>query len=144
MNSHSITPHWQHFEHGADIGIRGIASTPEQAFEQAALAMTAVITDLDCVSPVTAINVSCEAPDAELLFVSWINELIYLMAVRGLLFSRYQVAIQDGRLSATAFGETVDRQKHQPAVEVKGATYTELQVRQRDDGAWLAQCVVDV
>ncbi|MDD1622181.1 MAG: archease [Methylococcaceae bacterium] len=144
MNSHPITPRWEHFEHGADIGIRGIASTPEQAFEQAALAMTAVITDPERVSRATAVAVTCEAPDAELLFVSWINELIYLMAVRGLLFSRYQVAIQDGHLSATAFGEAVDRQKHQPAVEIKGATFTELRVQQRDDGAWLAQCVVDV
>lgn len=144
MNRHSITPRWEHFEHGADIGIRGIASTPERAFEQAAVAMTAVITDPDKVSPAIAVSVSCEAPDAELLLVSWINELIYLMAVRGLLFSRYQVAIQGVHLSATAFGEAVDRQKHQPAVEIKGATFTELRVQQRDDGAWLAQCVVDV
>lgn len=144
MTHSIIIPHWEHFEHGADIGIRGIAPSLEQAFEQAAVAMTAVITDPECVSASTAVTIECEAPDDELLLVSWINELIYQMAVSGLLFNRYQVWIQDSHLSATACGETVDRQKHQPAVEIKGATFTELHVYQRDDGAWLAQCIVDV
>ena len=45
MDSNLIKPHWEHFEHEADIGIRGIAPTLEQAFEQAAIAMTAVMTD---------------------------------------------------------------------------------------------------
>ncbi|MFZ2311814.1 MAG: archease, partial [Methylobacter sp.] len=61
-----------------------------------------------------------------------------------LLFNRYEVLIANGKLSATAFGETVDRQKHQPAVEIKGATFTELRVYQQADSAWVAQCVVDV
>ena len=144
MNSKAITPHWEHFEHEADIGIRGIAPTLEQAFEQAAVAMTAVMTNPDLVSASKAVAVHCEAPDAELLLVNWINELVYEMAVSGLVFNRYQVVIDDGKLSATAFGEAVDRQKHQPAVEIKGATFTELRVYQQADGTWVAQCIVDV
>ncbi|MDO9269866.1 MAG: archease [Methylobacter sp.] len=144
MNSKSITPHWEHFEHEADIGIRGIAPTLEQAFEQAAVAMTAVVTHLDSVSASKVVCIYCEAPDTELLFVSWINELIYEMSAHGLLFNRYEVVIDNGTLSATAFGEAVDRQKHQPAVEIKGATFTELRVYQQADDLWVAQCVVDV
>jgi tRNA nucleotidyltransferase (CCA-adding enzyme) len=144
LNSKAIRPHWEHFEHGADIGIRGIAPTLAQAFEQTAVAMTAVITDPDQISAVKAVSILCEAPDNELLLLDWINELVYEMAVQGLLFRRYQVAIHDGLLSATAFGEVVDRQKHQPAVEIKGATFTELRVYKQADGAWVAQCVVDV
>lgn len=144
MNSKTLTPHWEHFEHDADIGIRGIAPTVEQAFEQAAIAMTAVVTRPDLVADAKAVAIHCAAPDTELLLVSWINELVYEMAVHGLLFNRYQVAIKDGALSATAFGEAVDRQKHQPAVEIKGATFTGLRVYQQADGLWVAQCVVDV
>jgi SHS2 domain-containing protein len=144
LNSTIIVPHWEHFEHGADIGIRGIAPTLEQAFEQTALAMTAVITDPDQISPSKAISIRCKAPDNELLLLDWINELVYEMAVQGLLFKRYEVCITDGNLSATAFGEAVDRQKHQPAVEIKGATFTELRVYQQPDGSWVAQCIVDV
>lgn len=144
MNSKPLIPRWEHFEHDADIGIRGIAPTLEQAFEQAAVAMTAVLTDPGGINESTAVTLSCEAPDNELLLTSWINELIYAMAVRGLVFKRYAVTINGGKLSATAFGETVDRQKHQPAVEIKGATLTGLLVQRQADGAWLAQCVVDV
>ena len=139
-----MTPHWEHFEHDADIGIRGVAPTLAQAFEQVAIAMTAVITDPDQVLAAKTVSIKCSAPDHELLLVDWINELIYEMAVQGLLFSRYQVAIDHGTLSATALGEPVDREKHQPAVEIKGATFTELHVYQQADGMWLAQCIVDV
>jgi SHS2 domain-containing protein len=130
LSSKTITPHWEHFEHEADIGIRGIAPTLEQAFEQTAVVMTAVITKPDLASTSKAVSIHCETPDKELLLMDWINELVYEMAVQGLLFKRYQVVIHDGVLSATAFGEIVDRQKHQPAVEIKGATFTELHVYQ--------------
>ncbi|MGR9014317.1 MAG: archease [Gammaproteobacteria bacterium] len=144
MNRKPASPHWEHFEHEADIGIRGIAPTLEQAFEQAAVAMTSVVTDPDLLADTTAVAITCTAPDTELLLVNWINELVYEMSVHGLLFKRYQVFINNGKLSATAFGAAVDRQKHQPVVEIKGATFTELRVYQQADDAWVAQCVVDV
>ncbi|HET20312.1 MAG TPA: archease, partial [Chromatiales bacterium] len=60
-----------------------------------------------------------------------------------MLFGRFEVRIETGRLRATAWGEPVDQARHQPAVEVKGATLTQLAVRQEGD-LWVAQCVVDV
>jgi len=136
-------PRWEHYAHEADIGVRGIGATREQAFEQAALALTAVVTEPSAVVARGAIELGCEAPDDELLLVDWLNALIYEMATRGWLFARFRVAIAGGRLSATAWGEPVQRERHQPAVEVKGATYTTLRVA-REDGYWVAQTVVDV
>ncbi len=144
MNSIFIAPHWEHFDHEADIGIRGIAPTLEQAFEQAAIAMTAAVTNIDSVSASKVISIYCEAPDIELLLVSWINELVYEMSTQGVLFNRFEVVINDDTLSAIAYGEAVDRQKHQPAVEIKGATLTDLRVYQQTDDVWVAQCVIDV
>jgi tRNA nucleotidyltransferase (CCA-adding enzyme) len=135
---------WEHFPHGADIGVRGIGATPEEAFEQAALALTAVVTDPAGIDGHEPVQVACGAPDAELLFADWLNALIYEMATRKLLFGRFSVRLHDHRLEATAWGEPLDRARHRPAVEVKGATYTALSVARRDDGAWVAQCVVDV
>jgi SHS2 domain-containing protein len=66
------------------------------------------------------------------------------MATRRMLFGRFEVTLDGDTLHAKAWGEPVDIAKHQPAVEVKGATLTELQVRQGPDGTWIAQCVVDV
>jgi len=135
---------WEHFTHGADIGVRGIGNTLSEAFEQAALAMTAVICDPALVQGKESIEVTCDAPDAEYLLADWLNRLVFEMATRHLLFSRFQVTIQGEHLSATAWGEPVDVERHQPVVEVKGATYTELRVAQTETGEWLAQCIVDV
>lgn len=137
-------PYWEHFEHQADIGVRGIAPTLAQAFEQAALALTAVIIEPDKVAASRSLKVDCEAPDTELLLTEWLNQLIFLMATEHMLFSRFTVSIDNHHLHATISGEPLERERHQPTVEIKGATFTALSVRRQDDGNWLAQTVVDV
>jgi len=135
---------WSHFSHDADMGVRGQGETLEQAFEQAGVALTAVICNPDTLSPQTRVEIHCEAPDIELLFVDWLNDLIYQMATRKLLFGRFKVQISDQQLLGQAWGEPVDASKHAPAVEIKGATYTALSVSKVQGNGWIAQCVVDV
>jgi SHS2 domain-containing protein len=134
---------WEHFPHDADVGVRGLGATPAQAFEQAAQALTAVVTESE-VEPKVRVEVSCEAPDLELLFVEWLNAIIYEMAVRGMLFSRFAVQIEDTQLRGTLWGEPVDIERHAPACEPKGATYTALKVAADNNGLWSAACIVDV
>jgi len=135
---------WQHFQHMADIGVHGFGASLAEAFEQAALAMTAVITDPATVLQGTVVEVACSAPDHELLLVDWLNAWVYEMATRNMLFSRFQVTLADGGLHGLGWGEALDRARHQPVVEIKGATYTELRVWQDEAATWHAQCVVDV
>ena len=134
---------WEHFPHDADVGVRGFGATAAEAFEQAAQALTAVVTHTE-VEPKVRVEVSCEAPDIELLFVEWLNAIIYEMAVRGMLFSRFAVQIEDTRLNGILWGEPVDVERHAPACEPKGATYTALKVAAGSNGIWSAACIVDV
>lgn len=134
---------WSHFDHGADIGVRGTGASEAEAFAQAACALTAVVTELDGVAARDKVAVRCAAPDDTLLLVDWLNAIIYEMATRDMLFSRFEVRIEGGRLDAEIWGEPLDARRHRPAVEVKGATLTAADVR-REDGSWTAQCVVDV
>ncbi|MGD8339841.1 MAG: archease [Gammaproteobacteria bacterium] len=136
--------HWEHFEHGADIGVRGFGDSLSAAFEQTALAMAAVVTDPDSIDPRNEVDVECDAPDAELLLVDWLNAVVYEMATRRMLFSRFDVQLEGNALRASLWGEEVSIEKHRPAVEIKGATYTNLSVRQLPDREWVAECVVDV
>lgn len=136
--------HWEHFEHEADMGVLGIGNTLAEAFEQAALAMTAIITEPECIAAETKVNIQCGDLDVELLFVDWLNALIYEMSSNHMLFSRFEVNIHNHQLQATAWGEKIDVARHQPVVEIKGATYTALHVQQDDEGMWHAQTVVDV
>jgi SHS2 domain-containing protein len=134
---------WELFSHDADVGIRGFGSTIAEAFEGAALALTAVITDAP-IAPKTRVEVACDAPDIELLLVEWLNAIIYEIAVRHMVFGRFAVHIEDTRLSGTLWGEPADAKRHAPVCEPKGATYTALRVAQDADGFWSASCVVDV
>lgn len=68
-----VGANWTHFPHQADMGVRGVGPTRAAAFEQAVLAMTAVVTDPAQVDPATPVNIRCEAPDDELLLGDWLN-----------------------------------------------------------------------
>ena len=135
---------WVHFQHMADIGVHGWGATPAEAFEQAALALTAVVTDPAGVKPETEVQVTCVAPDLDLLLADWLNAWVYEMSTRKMLFTQFRVALDGDRLAGSARGEALDPSRHQPAVEVKGATYTGLKVDREADGLWHARCVVDV
>lgn len=126
------------------MGIRGFGPSKDEAFAQAALALTAIVAELQTIEPKEPVEIDCEDADDESLFVSWLNAIIYEMATRQMLFSKFEVSIEDGRLRARAWGEKIDVKKHSPAVEVKAATYTDLKVEQNDSGAWVVQDVVDV
>ncbi len=139
-----MKPRYEHFSHGADVGVRGLGRSRDEAFVQAALALTAVIVEPGNVVAVETVEIVCEAPDDELLLNDWLNTIVYEMGARQMIFGRFDVAIEDGRLTGTATGERLDPARHDPAVEVKGATLTSLRVAREPDGAWVAQCVVDV
>ena len=140
----AVRSSWEHFAHLADIGVRGVGGTKEEAFEQAALALTAVVTDVAALQPKELVEVLCSSPNDELLLVDWLNSIVYEMATRKMVFGRFEVEIEEGQLCGKLWGQTIDVARHEPAAEVKGATYTELEVKRRANGTWIAQCVVDV
>jgi SHS2 domain-containing protein len=134
---------WEHFPHDADIGVRGRGRTLAEAFEQAALALTAIVTDAN-VAPRDRVDVTCHRRDIGLLFVDWLDAVIYEMAVRRMLFGRFSVVLDDTVLRGTLWGEPIDVARHAPACEPKGATLTALKIDRDPDGIWSASCVVDV
>lgn len=140
-----VTGAWEHFHHVADIGVRGYGVTLAGAFANAAVALTGVITDPRDVAAAVPVEIHCESPDEELLLYDWLNAVVFEMATRHMLFGRFEVRITDGcRLDGVAWGEELDLDRHEPAVEVKGATCTELRVCRAQDGRWVAQAVLDV
>jgi SHS2 domain-containing protein len=136
--------YWEHFNHQADIGLRGVGESMAAAFEQAAIGLTAVIAPPATIAPARVIPVSCENADPELLLADWLNALIYEMSTRKMLFSRFEVSLDKSLLRANVWGERINPEKHRPAVEVKAVTYFDLSVKEEKPGRWVAQCVVDV
>lgn len=135
--------HYETFEHEADIGIRGFGGTIEEAFENAAVALYSVMVNVNRVRPEERRIVTASAPDRELLLVEWLNALLSQSDIDRMVFSKFEVKINGTSLIGTAWGEMLDRERHQAHVEIKGATYHMLSVQERDN-RYVAQCVVDV
>lgn len=135
---------WEHFAHESDIGIRGVGKSLKESFEMAAMALSAVVVDLDQIKPIESVNVACFAQDTDFLLYDWLNTIIFEMDTRRMIFSKFEIGDIDARsLRAVIKGERVDRDRHKPAVHAKGATLSELRVAE-ENGAWIAQCIIDV
>jgi SHS2 domain-containing protein len=131
------------FEHGADIGIRGFGRTMAEAFENTAIALYSVMVNIPAVEASEKRSVTVSAPDNELLLIEWLNALLSLSDIEHMVFSKFRVTMEGTSLAGTAWGEKLDQERHEPNVEIKGATYYMLKVTEAD-GRFVAQCVVDV
>ncbi|OGW36617.1 MAG: hypothetical protein A2010_03335 [Nitrospirae bacterium GWD2_57_9] len=134
---------YETFEHEADIGVRGFGSSMERAFENAAGALYSVMVNLQRVGQREKKTVSVSAPDVELLLVEWLNALLSISDIERMVFSRFEVKIEGTDLTGVVWGEKLDNRRHEPGVEVKGATYHLLSVK-NEGGNYTAQCIVDV
>ncbi len=121
-------------DHTADVGIRAYGADLKEAFTNAARGLFSLITELDSVDEILQRNIEVDAPDEEILLVAWLNELIYLFDVENVLFKRFEInKLSDTHLEATAFGEKVDKTKHELKIGVKAATYHMTKIV-KDDG----------
>jgi tRNA nucleotidyltransferase (CCA-adding enzyme) len=134
---------WEHFAHQADIGVKAAADSLGKAFEDAAVGLTAIIAEPKSIEAIESVQIECSAKNEELLLVNWLNAIIYEMDVRKMLFSKFEVKIENLKLSAKIWGEKINQAKHSPAVEPKAVTYNQLSVK-NESGKWTVQCVIDV
>jgi len=139
---------WEHFEHAADVGVRGTGRTPEEAFSEAARALFALVAeDLEKIRLERSEEIQVNAQGLEELLVAFLNELIFLFDTRRVVLGKFDLKIsREGsswRLRGKVFGEPYDPERHAGTVDPKGATFTALKVAQ-ENGGWIAQCIVDV
>ena len=138
---------FEHFEHKADIGIRGFGATMEEAFEEAAKAMTDVIVDVRSVGKEKKEIIEASATDESALLIAFLNQLLFVKDTKKLIFSTFVVHItkENGKfvIRAKVAGTLLDPKRHNFKVDVKAATYSELKVTKQGP-RWVAQCIVDV
>lgn len=134
---------FQLIDHTADVGIAAFGESVAEAFAATAAGMFSIITDLDSIEEVLSQSISVEADDIEELLVSWLNELLFLFEVEGLLFRRFEVEIEDGRLRAVAFGQEIDPARHNIHTAIKAVTYHLLEVA-LEDGGWRTRVIFDI
>lgn len=138
----------EYVDHAADVGIRARAESVDGVFERAAAGLFALMVRLADVQPLVRRPVRCSAETRSALLVEWLGALLAERDVAGLVFGRFEVAIEETgqgvSLHGAAWGEPFDASRHDPGIEVKGISYLGLDVSEQADGEWIAACVVDV
>ena len=139
---------YQYLEHTADLGIRAVGETVQEAFEQGAQAMLNAIADTGAVKSTLTCQVTCSAPDIPALLIEWLNELLYQAEVHHALWqsarvNRLDQAEDKCTLEGIAVGEPFDPERHELYTEVKAATYSDLSYRQ-EEGRHIFECVLDL
>lgn len=132
------------FEHTADLGLRVRAGDLNALFAEAASCLfSAVVEDVGTIRPAQEFQVQVPGSDREYLLFDWLNHLLQAFESDKLLFSRFDVEVGDDGLTATAWGEPFDPDRHALSHEVKAITYHGLKVERTED-EWLAEVIVDI
>lgn len=135
-------------EHEADIGVRGVGDCWACAFAAGALGLLEIMAEPSSVKPVRKSVVEVDGNDIGALFVSWLNELLFLRDTKDMLFSSFDVHIERARkgryvLKASARGEPLDPVRHNLKTEVKAATFSGLRYGE-EEGECYVQCLLDL
>ena len=105
-----------------------------ELFANAAYGMFASMADVEGVGEVREERMHVEADGAESLMVAWLTELLYYVDAHELLFRRFEIdEIDDRHVVARAFGEKIDRERHELHFGIKAVTWHMLEVGRKGD-----------
>ncbi len=132
------------FEHTADLGLRVRAADLDTLFAEAAQCLfSAVVEDLTTIRPTQRIDVQLPTDEFAYLLFDWLRALLYHLDAEHLLFGKFEVHLTDAGLNASAWGEPMDRSRHNLEHEVKAITYHGLCV-EKVGTMWEAEVIVDI
>jgi SHS2 domain-containing protein len=137
-----IMKRFRFLEHTADAFVEAYGKTIEEAFANAAIALTEVMTEHEKVETKVEETFEVKAQDEPALLYSWLEEILLEFELKGMLYSLFEVfeikEIPSGfRLRAKAWGESYDKNKHPSKVGIKAATYHMMQIKKEPEGVKL-------
>ena len=136
---------FEYIEHTADAGMRVKGDTLESLFNHAAQGLFEMIAVVDTIDETLSIDVDIAAESIEMLFVRWLDELIFRHETDEIFFKRSNIRnVSPTELSAQVFGEPTNFNKHIVYTEIKAVTYHQLYVIQNPNGIWEAQVIFDL
>jgi SHS2 domain-containing protein len=132
------------FDHTADLGLRVRAADLNTLFAEAAeVLVEALVEDPSTVRAAQSRDLRLSGTDREYLLFDWLKEVLTLFETEHFLCRRFEVQVTADGLTATVWGEPLDRSRHELEHEVKAITYHGLRVEPTADG-WLAEVIVDI
>ncbi len=134
MNN-TIKPSYQFLEHTADVWVRAIGNTLEQAFEQCVYGlMNTMIENNSEIEEKIIHTFEIEEESKGSLLIAFLSDFLFLFDTEYLIFHRIQIdsikQLSSNRyvLKATGYGDEFDSSKHISDIEVKAITYSYLKI----------------
>lgn len=136
----SIENKYEFLDHTADVQIHAWGDDLKEAFENAAIAMMAYITDITQVEVKDKETIEVEADDLNGLLYRFLDEILFLFnadpyllskRVRILEFEKTQLTNDEStyKIRVECYGETFALSKHCQGTEIKAITYSAMRIR---------------
>jgi SHS2 domain-containing protein len=124
---------FEFLEHMADAYIAAYGKDLAEAFENAALAMFDVMTEVEKVRAKVEDYVEVKAEDEYALLYSWLEDLLVKSDINKMLYSKFKISnlektTEGFRLKATIWGENFNPEMHPQKVGVKAVTYHRMEI----------------
>ena len=131
-------------EHTADAGIIAYGADLPELFANAAFGLFSLMVDTGGVRETEVRDIEVQGRDLETVLVRWLTELLYYLDAEEMLFCRFQITHMDETsLSARAYGERIDRERHDLRFGVKAVTRHMLEIAQ-EKGGYRATVLFDI
>jgi SHS2 domain-containing protein len=137
---------YEFLPHTADVKFRAYGATMEEAFSNAALALTEVITDYNKVEPNVEKTIEIESEDEKALLYDFLEQFIVLLDSESFLLNSVKdIKIEKGeglKLKAVITGDT-KLEKYKTETHIKAVTYQEMEIK-KEKGKYMLQVVLDL
>ena len=124
---------YKFLEHTADAYVAAYGKDLAKAFENAAVAMFDVMTEVEKINPLTEDHVEANGDDEQELLYNWLEALLVKSEINEMLYSKFEVSElnQDSNgfsLKAKIWGEKFDAERHLQKVGIKAITYHRMEI----------------
>lgn len=140
---------FEYLEHTADAKFRAFGSTLAECFGNSAKAMVNVVCALEKIEAKEETEINAEAESSEDLLHKFLENLLFEIETRGMLYSEFRIEIGNDRtkwfLKCIARGEEINLERHSIKSEIKAVTWHEFFLRKDAEiNKWVAQVIVDI
>ena len=134
---------YEFLPHTADVKFRAYGKTMEEAFSNAALALTSVVIEPNKVETKIEKTIEIKSEDEKALLYDFLEQFIILLDSESfLLNSIKEIKIKDNKLNAVILGDT-EIDKYKTETHIKAVTYQEMEIK-KEKGKYMLQVVLDL
>ena len=121
----------RYLEHATDAFIEVKAQTLEEAFVKAGESVVETTIDISSVEEKEKRTLKVKGKELRHILFNWLEEINFQLITEGFAIRRFELSLQKNEeyeITATAFGEPINLEKHHFKVEIKAPTFHLMEI----------------